>query len=161
MDGSVAASIVPVNRHNVRSDDRQRIGPVPRADSDHEIRSEPVPSRRENWSDRPREIVDHAASRCNLAGIHAAEIPQQGGTLPPGYLSGTSLDSAIYKFTVCKIFILNGLLAKSCEPRSYVSSKEKPRVPEAFPSVFSISLKNSRLMVTKFQMYISGSKWVK
>ena len=32
----MAASIVPANRHNIRSDDKQLIGPAPNADSDHE-----------------------------------------------------------------------------------------------------------------------------
>jgi hypothetical protein len=71
---------VPVNRQNVRSEGKQRIESRLMADSSSESGGDQFLRDDINWSDRPREIVDYAASRCNL--------PPKMVSLPWGYFLG-------------------------------------------------------------------------
>jgi hypothetical protein len=101
----VAASIVPVNRQNVRSEGKQRIESRLMADSSSESGGDQFLRDDTNWSDRPREIVDYAASRCNL--------PLKPVSLPLGYFgSKTRIFNNLRTTTVHKIFVLNGRPAK-------------------------------------------------
>jgi hypothetical protein len=63
----VAANIVPVNRQSVSSEGKQRIESRLMADSSSQSGGDQFLRDDINWSDRPREIVDYAGSRCKLA----------------------------------------------------------------------------------------------
>ena len=128
----MAASIVPVNRQNVRSEGKQRIESRLMADSSSESGGDQFLRDDINWSDRPREIVDHAASRCNL--------PLKTVCLPVGVF--WQQNTHIQEFThhhVQKIFVSNGRPAKFSKEKSYgylLSPKREEaqvRCPDAFP----------------------------
>ena len=101
----MAASIVPVSKQNVRSEAKQRIGSRLMADSSSESGGDQFLRYNRNWSDRPREIVDYAAARCNLLQI---ACPRTKTGLPAwdGFLGlETLIVNNLRTITVHKIFV--------------------------------------------------------
>ena len=58
--------MLPLNRQSVSSEGKQRIESRLMADSSSKSDGDQFLGDGINWSDRPREIVDYAASRCKL-----------------------------------------------------------------------------------------------
>jgi hypothetical protein len=93
--------MVPVNRQSMSSEGKQRIESRLMTNSSSESGGDQFLRDGINWSDRPREIVDHAASRCKLpVGSPILTLPRQTQNQSPsrrGILGANNLYSIPYR----------------------------------------------------------------